>query len=297
MLRKCIHLAAAATLLWVWSGCGDQTVKTGENEAYTLPDSTKSALLNVSGQLFSIPSPLQTAELIQRSGARYNKSLLHNPQQAGTYQSSDLRALNAGIYGTDMAWASLFDDAQSAIQAFKALEQLANELGVKAAIQQDLIASLAANMGHTDSLLFLSGRFYAAADGYLKENERYDVAALILTGGWIESAWLTSLEAVNGNERARTRLAEQKPTVSTLREVLQKTTGPAFAKSEIMKGMVELESMYRQVEHYYNYLPAEHMPDQKTTLIRSKTGYTISSDVVHELSEKLASLRNLVTQP
>jgi hypothetical protein len=152
-------------------------------------------------------------------------------------------------------------------------------------------------MGHTDSLLFLSGRFYAAADGYLKENERYDVAALILTGGWIESAWLTSLEAVNGNERARTRLAEQKPTVSTLREVLQKTTGPAFAKSEIMKGMVELESMYRQVEHYYNYLPAEHMPDQKTTLIRSKTGYTISSDVVHELSEKLASLRKLVTQP
>ena len=79
---------------------------------------------------YSIPSPMETAELLKKAGAEYDKDILndannldqlHQPQQAG---------LNLGIYGADLSYASVFNKPRRACSSRPARRSLAKQLGM-----------------------------------------------------------------------------------------------------------------------------------------------------------------------
>ena len=59
---------------------------------------------------YSIPSPIELAQLIQRAGAKYNKNLLNSIDNVGKYESNSSKALNLGVYGADLSYTSVFDN-------------------------------------------------------------------------------------------------------------------------------------------------------------------------------------------
>ena len=142
----------------------------------------------------------------------------------------------------------------------------------------------------------LSGIFYSEADSYLNADQRYDIAALVLTGGWIESAYLTMLQARGGNSDAITRLAEQKPTVTTIKEALAKTCDQEFLKGDVYKYILELDDAYKQVNHSYEFVEPETRPDEKTTVLKSATSYNMSTEALSQISDLLTALRNTTIQ-
>ena len=78
---KVIALGLASLLIY---SCGDPTasdIDTGEELPDT--DTVKAIALNVGGELFSIPSPIQTALLIQKSGVTYDKAILNAGNKNG----------------------------------------------------------------------------------------------------------------------------------------------------------------------------------------------------------------------
>jgi len=278
------------------SSCGEQSVRSSDEMLDVELDSAKTSIINVSGKLFSIPSPIQTAILIRDSKSPYDKSVLNNPQNASKYQTNSLKAINLGVFGTEMAYASLFDDGQSALQYYKAVDMLANDLGIKGAIDQDLVYRLGANAGNSDSLLILSGRFYEEADNYLKVNERFDIAALVLTGGWIESTYLTALTANNGNQQARDRLAEQKTAIKTLSDVLVTATDPEFQKGDILKAIEELQMIFNELQAKYTFREPVTDAAKKTTVIHSESKYEMSDEQLATITEKITALRTQIIQ-
>lgn len=289
-------IALSCILLTALSSCDEQTLSHGEDLKTVELDSNRTEILNVSGTLFSIPSPIQTAILIKKTKTPYNRSILNDSKRADTYMTNNMRALNLGVYGTDMAYASLFNDAQTALQFFKAIENLSNALEIKGAIKPELIKRLGSNVGNTDSLLVLSGQFYRASDAYLKTNKRYDVAALILTGGWVESAYLTALAAAAGNEMARDRLAAQKGTLNTLCKVLNQHGNDAFLKSEIKSKLDSLNLKFETIEGIYTYVKPETNTETKTTTIQSRTTYNLGNSELKDLSKSIQELRAIITQ-
>src|SRR4029077_15051400 len=62
-------------------------------------DSANSTLLKINNQIFSIPSPIQTALLIKKSGYSYNKAILNSSENYHKYDTKYKKALNLGIYG------------------------------------------------------------------------------------------------------------------------------------------------------------------------------------------------------
>lgn len=276
------------------ASCGEQTVQKSDDVSVVEIDSTKTSIVNVSGKLFSIPSPIQTAILIRDSKTPYNADVLNNPQNASNYSTNVAMAINLGIYGTEMAYASLYDDGQSALRYYKVVDEMANELGIKGAIDQNLVNRLGNNIGNADSLLFLSGRFYEEADIYLKANDRLEIAALVLLGGWIESSYLTALAASNGNTEARTRLAEQQNSIKTLTKVLETVGSTEFAKGPIMKSIKELNGLYSELRMSYTYVAPVTNAETKTTVIASESTYDISNEQLAAITEKLNALRSQV---
>ncbi|MBN2519467.1 MAG: hypothetical protein JXB17_03095, partial [Bacteroidales bacterium] len=99
---------------------------------------------------YSLPSPLETAMLIKKSGAAFNPEILNSIDNAKNYVTSKSMALNLGIYSTDLSYASLFDQTQYSIQYMTAARKMVDGLGITDAITNETIEKLQENLNHRD---------------------------------------------------------------------------------------------------------------------------------------------------
>ena len=168
------------------TGCGSDSTK----DADDLPpvDSTQTTILNLNGEIFSIPSPIQTAFLIKNSGAAYTKDILNEASKSSQYSTNFSKALNLGIYGADLGYVTIYDQTQDAIGYLNSAKKLADELGVSGAFDAQTINRFTKNLGNRDSMLVLVGVAYRSSDAYLKNNDRNDVSGLVLAGGWVRKS-------------------------------------------------------------------------------------------------------------
>ena len=97
---------------------------------------------------YSIPSPIELAQLIQKAGAKYNKDLLNPIKNVSKYMSNTSKALNLGVYGADLSYTSVFDDnTQESIFYLAATRKLAESLGVGNAFDEKTVDRIQANTG------------------------------------------------------------------------------------------------------------------------------------------------------
>ena len=184
---------------------------TSVTELVETVDTVKTSVLNVGGELFSVPSPIQTALLIQKSGITYDKSTLHASNKVNTFTTDFSKSLNLGIYGADLGYVSLYNQTLDALGYLASVKQLADKLGISAAFDASTMERIKNNVTNKDSMMVLVGIAYRGSDAYLKNNQRTGVSSLILTGGWIESMHF-SVTAYKSKptDGVRFRIAEQK---------------------------------------------------------------------------------------
>ncbi len=173
---KLVALSMAAMVL---ASCNsDKKVDNVENDSVPEVDTVKAQVLNVGGELFSVPSPIQTAMLIQKSGITYDKSILNLSNKAAHYSEDFERAINLGIYGADLGYVSMYNQTQDALGYLAAVKQLADKLGVSAAFDQKTMKRIESNIANKDSMLVLVGIAYRSSDAYLKSNKRNEISSL-----------------------------------------------------------------------------------------------------------------------
>lgn len=109
-----LFLSAALGLLAI--GCSSNEGKT--KIAHELDfDVDITADINRAQQVFyALPSPVETAYLIQNSGVSYNMDLSNPTANVDNYSTTMQKALNFGVYGADLSYASLFNQTQTTIQ-------------------------------------------------------------------------------------------------------------------------------------------------------------------------------------
>jgi len=62
------------------------------------------------------PSPMETASLIKRSGASFHADALNGADRASDYTTSDAQAINLGIYGADLSYATIFEENSTSLE-------------------------------------------------------------------------------------------------------------------------------------------------------------------------------------
>jgi hypothetical protein len=294
-LREVIALLSVTALLT--AGCGSDSQKTEGNGTDSTASTTKDtsgALLTIKGETFSIPSPIQTAFLIKGSGANYNKGILNAANKASQYSTNFAKAINLGIYGADLGYVTIYDQSQDAIGFLNAAKKLSDGLGVSAAFDAKTIERFTKNMGNKDSMLSLVGVAYRASDAYLKTNDRSDVSALVLAGGWIETLYFTTdIYKVKPNDEIKRRIAEQKLSLKSLIGLLSEYyTQPEYTK--FIDGLHDLSTVYDGIEFKYTYAKPTTDAKKKLTTINSTTDVTISAEQIDAISQKIRAIRNQI---
>ncbi len=187
-IRLSIILLSFLAVLGLWS-CGEKKTPPPIDE-FPDPGDISDPIKNL---VFNIPSPSEIPYLLQATGAEFNQSLLNDRKKADSYGSrGDKAALNLGVYTTDIGYLSSYDKTQEAIEYLNASKKLADNLGVIGTFDTEILKSFESNIGNKDSLASILDRAVKSTDKYLKDDSKNRLAALLLTGSFVEGLYIST---------------------------------------------------------------------------------------------------------
>lgn len=186
-----VFLITVAALTGLWS-CGGGS-KENQNNADEFDQAEESLKEQVETLIGNLPPPTEIPYLIQGTGAEYNASLLNDRNKVDKYFSrNDKAALNLGIYAADIGYLSSYDKTQEAIDYLDAAKKLADNLGVIGSFNMDVLQSFEQNIANKDSLANILNRAILSSEKYLKDESRTKLAALLLTGSFVEGLYIST---------------------------------------------------------------------------------------------------------
>jgi len=244
-----------------------------------------------------VPSPLEISYLLKDAGTQYNYGFLNSPDNASNYNSNFRKAINLGIYGTDLGYANIYEENQDAIKYLNSIKGLANDLSIGQYFDFGTIARLATNSKNLDSLLLITTQNFNDINTYLQENKRSNLSVLILTGGWLEALHITCqvAQANPSNTQLIEKIGEQKITLDNIVQLLQfYTQDPAIA--DLHKQIVELKATFDKIEIVTVY--AESTMEEVNGIIvvkdNSSTTVNITAENVEAIREQVLKIRESI---
>ena len=139
----------------------------------------------------TLPDGNLVMKLIGESQLEYEAGLLNDPQSVNNYALEAAKAINLGIYGSDLSIASSFNQTQESLIFLKCVNILAKQLGVSSAFDEQLFERIDANNQNKDSVVEIVSNAFKRVDEILKNNNRPATAAVILSGCWIEGLYVS----------------------------------------------------------------------------------------------------------
>ncbi|MDQ3393071.1 MAG: hypothetical protein M3512_02990 [Bacteroidota bacterium] len=201
-----------------------------------------------------IPSPLEISMLLKEKGTRYDKKLLNAANKSSSYNSNFEKALNLGIYGTDLGYTNIYEQNQDALFYLSSIKDLADGLSIGQFFDFGTIKRLATNSRNLDSLLLITTKNFNNINGYLQQQKRANLSILILTGGWLEALHITCqvVEKNPDNAALKERIGEQKIILENIMLLLSLyEKDPSVAK--LSKEMTALQKAFSEIEIVYTY--------------------------------------------
>ncbi|MDG1331269.1 MAG: hypothetical protein P8P74_02990 [Crocinitomicaceae bacterium] len=244
------------------------------------------------GKIFSIPSPIQTAYLIQDLDLSFDDSMLNDNSNVSNYVSEYAQALNLGIYGADLGYVSIYEEKGAAMRYLTAIKKLTSKLGLESAFDSDFITRFEENGENQDSMVVLMSDAFSQADNFLKKSDRKSVSALVLAGGWVESLYFScELNNKKPSEKMLRRIGEQKETLKTLIDLLTEYNDEG-KNDAIIADLKDLLTSFDKIELTYEYEAPETNEKKKLTKLTHRLTVKVSDSVLAEVRSKITSIRN-----
>ena len=140
-----------------------------------------------------LPSPLEISQFISSTGAAYNRATLNSYENVDKYATTNQKkALNLGIYVADLGYSCAYYVQEDIIQYVNAVKVVSDQLGVTGAFGQDKIAKFEQSLPNKDSLIRVITENIYLTDELLIENDKMDMAALILVGSFVEGLHIST---------------------------------------------------------------------------------------------------------
>lgn len=248
--------------------------------------------------LYSLPSPLEMASIIKKSGTNYNSGILNPIENTTKYVTNTSRAFNLGVYGADLGYTAIYNQTQEAMFYLSSVRKLADGLGVASAFSENTVSRMEENMNNHDSILQIVSDSYLATDEYLKENERASTSAMVLAGGWIEGLYLATkiVKSAKNNKELLQRIAEQKHSLENLVDLLQ-TYNKDESIKPVLTDLAQLKKTFEAVKE--TVVAGEVKTDEAKGVTTIGSGVTLemSTETLEAITTAVANTRNKLVNP
>lgn len=297
---KTIRLAAILGFATLIVSCGSGNSNGGASDDSTSSDierlEKEKIIKEAKKVMYSLPSPIETAMLIKRAGAEYNEELLNPVENLSRYSTNKAKALNMGVYGADLSYASIFDQTQTTMKYMNASKKLADELGLLSTIDSKILKRLESNVNDRDSIIRIISETFMNSNSTLKEDNRPAIAAMILCGGWIEALYIaTSLTESVEQEELIGRIMDQRLSFNEMQKLLESNTdNPDVVK--LLEDVAPLKVAFDAIVVKTSEIVPVTDKESKVTTLKATSKLEITQAQFEKLKAETLKLRKTIIQ-
>lgn len=297
-----MRIVIIGLVLVLFAACGSE--KRSDEEAFLEGlDSAKTEGPSISEGVISdilgrIPSPLEISVLLKESGKKYNSSYLNSPDNISKYNSNYQKALNLGVYGTDLGYTNIYEQNQDGVKYMGSIKTLADGLSIGQFFDIETIGRLATNSKNLDSLLLITTQNFNSINHYLQSQNRSNLSVLFLTGGWVEALnILCEVAAANpANKELQETIGEQKIILENIMLLLSFYKESDQNMSSLMTDMEQLKKLYDKVNITYTYSESTFEIVDGVMVIKDNSSSTIqiTPEDIASIKALISSIRNKI---
>ncbi len=250
-MRKSTTVWGVASLLisvvFVFASCNSGAKQNQKSDAVQIE---KTKVENeVREFVYPLPTSYEIVEMLNKIEAAYIFDLSNSPENASKYITEKQQALNLGIYGGDLSYASTYNQKQETIDFIDASRKLLEGLDLQGAVSEDLPEQIEANEDNKEALVeLITDSFYDTYD-FLQRNNRAPVSALVMTGAWVEGLYIAthiSGETFNSKEMIEIVLKQKDPLVKLMEILSEYKDDQSIA--ETINDLSTMAAIYAEIE-------------------------------------------------
>jgi hypothetical protein len=194
---------------------------------------------------YPIPTAVEVVELLQRAGAPYILGISNPAANVDKYFTESSKALNLGVYGADLSYAGTYEMNQEIMKYLQVTKQLIEDLNISTSFNMDFVQRVERNLNDKDSLIHIVSESFNDTYVFLTENNRDDLALLVMTGSWIEGMYLTSQISLGARDNSEVTdiIIQQREPLEKLISLLDDHEGDNY-----------INDLQRELQEIHNYL-------------------------------------------
>jgi hypothetical protein len=204
----------------VLSSCGGNKSQDENNSDTSVVNDT-----NITPEaFFQVPLPGDLFLQLKEFGVKAKSNLLNPVENANKYTDQKTKAINFGVYSSDLFYCSTFDQKADVLKYFNNMKKLADELGISSVINEETLKRIEKNLSNKDSLNKITNEVFFSTSANLESNGQGATMALVVAGGLSESIYLSiqSVGAFKANDKSIQYIADQKYPLENLFQYLEK---------------------------------------------------------------------------
>ena len=243
----------------------------------------------------SFSSPVEMAALLKDSGVPFSQKYLIDPDKVNGYTSSFKRALGLGVLSADLGYLNVYSKTSLILDYLVAIRKLTETLTLGQFFDFQALKRLATSDDNIDSLLIMSVQSYQNMDEHLRNNQRSNLSALMVTGVWVESMYLvTQVAKEQSNEDFKNTIGEQKGILNNLLPILRlfkendKNFADLISNLEELKDVLDVVKITVQVK--------DNVPSREDGVIEQneESIVTVSKEELSEIITVTEKIRNKI---
>jgi len=271
-MKKLLSLPlTVVALVFLLSAC---TENKAEKEDRQQEVKTQQPQVNDSeeGFYFFLPSPIQIAHILKKSGLIYDGRLVNDPSKYDQYQTRTNGLLNLGVYTGDLAYCILNDRTEESLKFVEAIKKLGDKHDLSDIYLSD-DGNLESAVNNRDSLINFIIQTQENLNDYAHNSNQLSILLVTFTGAWVETVYIGAHAENSSPEKLNETLLEE---MSILRDLI---TGLESTVTD----NPEIATLIAQLKQFEKMVPAA---DENAT--------GLSTDQIESLKKEIAIIRNSI---
>lgn len=142
--------------------------------------------------VYPLPTSAEIIKMLSDLDVGYIFGISNPVENVKKYFTSTNRAINMGVYGADLSYATLYNIQQNVINYLDVIRSLSVDLNMSKIYDETLYDRIKENVDNRDELVKILHDAFEKTYAFLSENDQEELALLVVGGAWVEGVYLTT---------------------------------------------------------------------------------------------------------
>lgn len=194
-MKKAIAVVIIPMLILSFTGlnsCKNKAKKAETSEKALELEQVQTLEKEIEKNVYPLPTSAEVIKMLSELEVGYIMGIANPVASARKYLTSSEKAINMGVFGADLSYATLYNIQQEVLNYLDAIRSLANDLNMSQIYDETLYDRIRQNQDKKEELVTILTEAFDKTYAYLSENDQQALALLVVGGAWVEGMYLTT---------------------------------------------------------------------------------------------------------